>query len=89
MISMDHGCTGVCVGIRGGCVRSPWGRTDVPAGQWPQNPKHTAPAVVKGIVKKHKLGEEAAILYAQLRALPDPDRPRAYRLSPRLVAYRA
>jgi hypothetical protein len=45
---------------------------DVPAGQWPQNPNHTAADVVKGIRKKLKLGEDAALLYAQLLALPDP-----------------
>ena len=46
--------------------------SDLPEGQWPQNPNHTAPAVVKGIQKKLKLGEDAAVLYAQLLALPDP-----------------
>jgi hypothetical protein len=45
---------------------------EVPEGQWPQNPKHTAPAVVSAIQKKHKLGEDAAVLYAQLLAVPDP-----------------
>jgi hypothetical protein len=45
---------------------------DVPEGGWPQNPRHTAAAVVKGIQKKHKVGEDAAVLYAQLLALPDP-----------------
>ena len=45
---------------------------DVPEGQWPQNPNHTAAAVVKGIRTKHKLGEDAAVLYAQLLAVPDP-----------------
>jgi hypothetical protein len=45
---------------------------DVPEGQWPQDPRHTAPAVVKAIHKKQKLGEDAAVLYAQLLALPDP-----------------
>jgi hypothetical protein len=45
---------------------------DVPEGQWPQNPKHTAAAVVTGVQKKHKLGEDAAVLYAQLLAVPDP-----------------
>ncbi len=44
----------------------------VPAGQWPQDPRHTAPAVVKAVQKKLKLGEDAAGLYAQLLALPDP-----------------
>ena len=39
---------------------------------WPQNPLHTAPAVVKAIQKKHKLGEDGAVLYAQLLALPEP-----------------
>jgi hypothetical protein len=45
---------------------------DVPDGQWPQNPKHTAPEVVKAIGKKNKLSGDAAVLYAQLLALPDP-----------------
>jgi hypothetical protein len=45
---------------------------DVPAGQWPQNPNHTAPGVLKEIRKKHKLADDAAVLYAQLLALPDP-----------------
>jgi hypothetical protein len=45
---------------------------NVPAGEWPQNPNHTAPAVLESIRKKQKLGEEAAVLYAQLLALPDP-----------------
>src|SRR5207245_11602454 len=44
---------------------------NVPAGHWPQNPNHTAAAIVKGIRKKLKLGEDAAVLYAQLLALPD------------------
>ncbi|MHB1559928.1 MAG: hypothetical protein ACYC61_20960 [Isosphaeraceae bacterium] len=44
----------------------------VPHRQWPQNPGHTAPDVVRAIEKKHKLGEDAAVLYAQLLALPDP-----------------
>jgi hypothetical protein len=42
------------------------------AGQWPQNPLHTAAEVVAGIRKKNKLGEDAAVLYAQLLAVPDP-----------------
>ena len=45
---------------------------DLPACQWPQNPSHTAPSVVAGIQKKCKLAEDAAVLYAQLLALPDP-----------------
>ncbi|SIO62718.1 hypothetical protein SAMN05444166_7129 [Singulisphaera sp. GP187] len=44
----------------------------VPQGQWPQNPSHTALDVVQGIQEKHKLGEDAAGLYAQLLTLPDP-----------------
>jgi hypothetical protein len=46
--------------------------SDVPSGAWPQNPLHTAPGVVAEIGKKYKLAEEAAMLYAQLLALPDP-----------------
>jgi hypothetical protein len=45
---------------------------NVPEGQWPQNPNHTAAAVVKAIRTKYKLGEDAALLYAQVLALPDP-----------------
>ena len=45
---------------------------NVPEGEWPQDPKHTAPAVVKAIRAKRKLSEDAAVLYAQLLALPDP-----------------
>jgi hypothetical protein len=45
---------------------------DIPQGQWSQNPRHTAPAVVKAMQKKLKLSEEAAVLYAQLLALPNP-----------------
>ncbi len=45
---------------------------NVPEGQWPQNPNHTAAAVVKAIRAKYKLGEDAAVLYAQVLALPDP-----------------
>ncbi len=44
----------------------------VPHGQWHQNPRHTAPQVVQAIQEKHRLGEDAAVLYAQLLALPDP-----------------
>jgi hypothetical protein len=44
----------------------------VAKGKWPHNPLLTAPDVVKDIRKKHKLGDEAAALYAQLLALPDP-----------------
>ncbi len=45
---------------------------NVPEGQWPENPNHTAPAVVKAIRTKYKLGEDAAVLYAQVLALPEP-----------------
>ena len=45
---------------------------NVPEGQWPQNPNHTAAAVVKEIRAKYRLGEDAAALYAQVLALPDP-----------------
>jgi hypothetical protein len=45
---------------------------NVPEGQWPQNPNHTAAAVVKAIRTKYKLGQDAAVLYAQVLALPDP-----------------
>jgi hypothetical protein len=46
--------------------------SNVPAGEWPQNPNHTAADVVKQIAGKRKLSEHAAVLYAQLLALPEP-----------------
>jgi hypothetical protein len=45
---------------------------NVEKGKWPHNPLHSAPDVVKEIRKKLKLGDDAAVLYAQLLALPDP-----------------
>ncbi|EDL62252.1 hypothetical protein [Gimesia maris] len=42
------------------------------ADQWLQNPLLTAPDVVAEIQKKYKISEDAAVLYAQLLALPDP-----------------
>ena len=44
----------------------------VPPDSWCQHPLHTAPNIVEQVQKKHKVGEEAAILYAQVLALPDP-----------------
>ncbi len=44
----------------------------VPEGQWSQNPVYTAPKVIQEIQKERELGEDAAVLYAQLLALPDP-----------------
>ena len=40
-------------------------------GEWLQNPLVTSPEVVRDIEKQHKLEEDAALLYAQLLALPD------------------
>jgi hypothetical protein len=45
---------------------------DVPKGAWPQNPLTAAASVVQAIQKKYKLAEDAAVLYAQMLALPDP-----------------
>ncbi|WP_165220079.1 hypothetical protein [Aquisphaera insulae] len=45
---------------------------DMAPGAWPQNPAVTAPDVVRQIQQKHKLGDDAATLYAQLLALPEP-----------------
>ncbi|MCC9311866.1 hypothetical protein LN042_33210 [Kitasatospora sp. RB6PN24] len=42
-----------------------------PAG-WAQNPQRSAPALVTEVAKSHGLGEDAAALYLQLLALPDP-----------------
>ncbi len=45
---------------------------NTPDGQWPENPKHTAKGVVSAIAKKYELSDDAAVLYAELLALPDP-----------------
>jgi hypothetical protein len=44
----------------------------VAPGVWLENPLQTAPTVVQEIQTKCKLGEDAAVLYAQLLALPEP-----------------
>jgi|GEM_PF-3599105 len=44
----------------------------IPPDKCPQNPLFSAPEVVQAIQKKHKLGEDAAVLHAQLLALPEP-----------------
>ena len=46
--------------------------TPVPPGQFEANPLLSAPDVVKAVVKKSKLSEEAATWYLQLLTLPDP-----------------
>lgn len=45
---------------------------DLTPEQWPQNPMHSAPSVVKAMEKKLKVSADAAVLYAQVLALPDP-----------------
>ncbi len=39
---------------------------------WPQDPKHCSSEVPQQIQDKYKLGEDAATLYCQVLALPDP-----------------
>lgn len=46
--------------------------TPVPTGQFETNPQLSAPEVVKAVVRKLKLSEEAATWYLQLLTLPDP-----------------
>lgn len=41
-------------------------------GCWSQNALHSAPDVVAAVAKKMKLSEDAALLYLQTLALPDP-----------------
>ncbi len=45
---------------------------DLADGAWPQNPNLTAAKTVAAVAKKHKLSDEAAMLYLQVLALPDP-----------------
>ena len=44
----------------------------LPEGRSPQDPTLTAPGVVEAIRKQYDLGADAAVLYAQLLALPEP-----------------
>jgi hypothetical protein len=46
--------------------------TPVPAGEWESNPRHASPKTVEAVRKALKLGEDAAVLYLQLLALPRP-----------------
>jgi hypothetical protein len=46
--------------------------TDLPAEAWPQNPNLTAAKTVAAVAKHSKLSAEAATLYLQILALPDP-----------------
>ncbi|WP_051740158.1 hypothetical protein [Kitasatospora sp. MBT66] len=39
---------------------------------WPHHPLLTVPELVAEVAKTHELGEDAAVLYLQLLALPDP-----------------
>ncbi|MFJ2862396.1 hypothetical protein [Kitasatospora sp. NPDC087314] len=39
---------------------------------WLQHPQHTVPDLVAEVARTHGLGEDAAVLYLQLLALPDP-----------------
>ncbi|MFJ5116596.1 hypothetical protein [Kitasatospora sp. NPDC088548] len=39
---------------------------------WAQNPQFSVPGLVAEVVAAHGLGEDAAVLYLQLLALPDP-----------------
>ncbi len=46
--------------------------TPVAAGQWEANPLQSAPELVEKVRAAHTLGEDAAVLYLQILALPDP-----------------
>ncbi len=48
------------------------GSTPVAAGQWEVNPLQSAPEQVAKVGAARSLGEDAAVLYLQLLALPDP-----------------
>ncbi len=46
--------------------------SDLPEGAWPQNPNLTAAKTVAAVAKQHKFSADAAALYLQVLALPDP-----------------
>lgn len=48
------------------------GAEAAPGALWLQNPQHSVPALVAEAARTHGLGEDAAALYLQLLALPDP-----------------
>ncbi|MFI6152787.1 hypothetical protein ACIBCA_08845 [Kitasatospora sp. NPDC051170] len=48
------------------------GAENAPGALWLQNPQHSVPELVAEAARTHGLGEDAAALYLQLLALPDP-----------------
>ncbi|GAA2155996.1 hypothetical protein GCM10009760_56490 [Kitasatospora kazusensis] len=48
------------------------GPSTAEAAGWAQDPQRSAPALVTEVAEAHGLGEDAAALYLQLLALPDP-----------------
>ncbi|MGW4896256.1 hypothetical protein ACWEQL_28980 [Kitasatospora sp. NPDC004240] len=47
-------------------------RREEPAEGWPHDPRLSVPDLVTEVAKTRELGEDAAVLYLQLLALPDP-----------------
>ncbi len=69
-----HAALGV-LAIRGEAFErlSSWNeKSPVPDGRWDQDPRLSHPKLVAQVAKKLKLSDEAAALYLQLLALPDP-----------------
>ncbi|MBD0710860.1 DNA-binding protein [Streptomyces sp. CBMA291] len=48
------------------------GETDAEGLWWPQDPSRSVPALVAEVASAHGLGEDAAVLYLMLLAMPDP-----------------
>ncbi len=48
------------------------GERDADGTWWPQDPVRSAPALVAEVAKEHGLGEDAAVVYLTLLAMPDP-----------------
>jgi hypothetical protein len=48
----------------------------VPAGSWDQDPRRSAPEVVRAVMDAHGLTEDSAVLYLQVLTLPDPTKKR-------------
>ncbi|MET8699423.1 hypothetical protein ABZW10_11230 [Kitasatospora sp. NPDC004723] len=59
-------------GTKAGTKAGAKAETDAEVEVWPHHPLLTVPELVTEVAKTHELGEDAAVVYLQLLALPDP-----------------
>ncbi|GAA2378227.1 hypothetical protein Cme02nite_19520 [Catellatospora methionotrophica] len=69
----ERGVTDALLLLRDPALVAAFAEADaLPAGAWPQDPRHTAPGLVATVAAAHALAPDAAAYYLQLLALPDP-----------------